>query len=108
MGVKVTVDRVDALLKELNALTKQEVLVGIPAEGADRDKGGGKINNAQLGYIPEFGAPAANIPARPHLIPGVKAYRPTAIKRLKAAAEAAMQGVGQSAGGAPIDVRRVG
>jgi hypothetical protein len=88
-GVRITVDCVDALLDSINSLTKQQVVVGIPAENADREKDGDTINNATLLYIHENGAPAANIPARPTLVPGVKAYRERAIVRLKIAARAA-------------------
>lgn len=108
MSVKVTVDRVDALLGSLKALTQQEVLVGIPAEAADRDaKDGDKINNAALLYLHENGAPAANIPARPTLIPGIKAYEPRAVARLKAAANAAMDSALEGASLPSRDVDRV-
>lgn len=51
--------------------TWQRLLIGIPAEKAARSDG--DINNAELGYIHEYGAPEANIPARPFLMPGMEA-----------------------------------
>lgn len=57
------------VLETISSLTKRQVLIGIPGETASR---AGPINNAQLGYIHEFGSPARNIPARPFLHPGVE------------------------------------
>jgi hypothetical protein len=108
MGVKVTVDRVDALVRSINSLTKQQVVVGIPEENANRDpQDGDAINNAALLYIHELGSPAANIPARPTLIPGMRAYQDRAIVRLKAAANAAMDDAARGAAGAERDVSQV-
>ncbi|MCJ2107037.1 hypothetical protein MKK70_16955 [Methylobacterium sp. E-041] len=68
------VERGKDLTKELDRalrdLASMEVVVGIPAEAgthADSD-----LTNAALGYIHEFGAPEANIPARPFLFPGIE------------------------------------
>jgi hypothetical protein len=107
MGVKVTVtrDSVAEVLSAINSLTKNRVLIGIPEETAERDpKDGDKINNAQLLMVHEFGAPASNIPARPTLIPGVKAYQQRAIERLKIAGRAAMDVVGSTN---PHDISQV-
>ncbi len=91
MSVQVTKDGVPALLKAVRDLVKQEVLVGIPAENAGRDDEA-PINNAELGYIHEYGAPAANIPPRPFLIPGVESAEGKFTPHLKAAAQAALSG----------------
>lgn len=108
MGVKITVDRVDAVLRAVTALTKQQVVVGIPAEFNDRDpKDGNSIGNAELLYIHEHGSPAANIPARPTLIPGIKAYQPRAIERLKKAGQAAMESASLSGSTTERDVSMV-
>lgn len=107
-GVTVTIDKTDALLRSIKALVGQEVLVGIPAESADRDpQDGDAINNAQLLYIHENGAPAANIPARPTLIPGIQAYLEQAIKRLKAAAQIAIDKAVRRPSPSERDLRRV-
>lgn len=92
----VTQDRVDAMMASVQALVQKELLVGIPASTAARDPEAGEppIDNATLGYIHEFGAPAANIPARPFLIPGIQSATDRIGKRLQRAAEAAMDGDG--------------
>lgn len=92
--MKVTKDRVPAMLAAIKALTKDRVLVGIPSEKAFRDPDPSEprpeINNAEIGYLNEFGMPEINLPARPHLVPGIqralpkieKAYRDIAVKAL--------------------------
>jgi hypothetical protein len=108
MDVKVTRDSVAAVLEAINSLTKNRVLIGIPEENAERDpKDGDKINNAQLLFLHEHGAPASNIPARPTLIPGVKAYQQRAIERLKKAGQAAMDVAGRQGSTVPRDVGQV-
>lgn len=75
-GVTMTKDDVDAILKQIRALTKQEVLIGVPDENAGRQPEEGEtkepISNAEIGYVMEFGLPEKNIPARPFLEPGVR------------------------------------
>lgn len=89
-GLKVTTDNAQAILESLKALTSKEVLVGIPEEDSDRDDV--PFGNAGIGYINEYGSPAQNIPARPHLQPGVKSAEPQTIPQLKDAALAALDG----------------
>ncbi|MGC5779838.1 hypothetical protein [Methylobacterium sp. NFXW15] len=60
--------------------TRQRLLIGIPAEKAERGDGG--PNNATLGYIHEYGAPEANIPARPFLMPGMEAAQSMIVDEL--------------------------
>lgn len=58
----------------LTALAKREVLVGFPEDTTERDDDGDKdLTNAELAYIHDNGAPEANIPARPFMIPGIAA-----------------------------------
>ena len=94
MGVRITKDKVEEVLKAVRTLTKNEVLVGIPAENAERqDAPGAKpspINNAQLGWIMETGSPIKNIPARPFLVPGVQGAMPALLPKLKKAGELAL------------------
>lgn len=96
MTVKVTKDNVNLFVDAVRKLTAKEVLVGIPKANVDRqptpDDPNPSVNNAELGYIHEFGAPEANIPPRPFLIPGVKSIQPQSVKRLKAAAKFALEG----------------
>lgn len=72
-GVSVVVDKVGDVLGALGALARSRVMVGIPSDRAGRREG--EITNAALGYIHENGAPEVHIPARPHLIPGVRAVQ---------------------------------
>lgn len=90
MSVTVTKDRTAEVLAAIRDLTKTRVMVGIPASSGR--SGGDGIDNATIGYIAEVGAPERNIPARPHLVPGVESIRPQAIARLKAAGQAALAG----------------
>jgi len=76
-----------ASLKHLES----DVLVGVPAEyGARKDEGA--MNNATLAYIHDNGSPAANIPARPFMQPGIEAGRERISKLLEQGARAAMYG----------------
>lgn len=90
-GVRVH-DRSAKVLGSMRALLRREVLVGIPAENAERQEKGETLNNATLGYIHENGAPAANTPARPFLVPGVVKAKDQINARFKKAAEAALAG----------------
>ena len=91
MSVTVTKDNVKNVVKQINALTRKRVLVGIPAEAAAREDDK-EINNAAIGYINEFGRPEANIPPRPHLVPGVADANAEITKGLKSAGAAALSG----------------
>lgn len=77
MKIIKTKDATKVVLERIKALTKSEVLVGIPDANAartdaeDAEKKGEPINNAVIGYVHEFGLPEKNIPARPHLFPGI-------------------------------------
>lgn len=59
--------------KALKEAARTAMYVGI-ASGSKGDKRSDEsgISNSQLGFVHEFGSPAANIPARPFLVPGVK------------------------------------
>jgi len=89
--VTVTKDNTKTLAAALRTLAQKQVLVGIPAKTTDRNDGE-PINNATIGYIMENGSPAANIPARPHLKPGVRSVSAQVSARYGAAAKAAMNG----------------
>jgi len=95
-----TADNVAKLLKQVDALTKLDVLVGIPAETTGRD---GKMNNATIAYIHEFGSPAQNIPARPFLRPGVKNAREDIAAEMEKGAKEVLKG-----GDASVTLNRVG
>ena len=88
VAVKQTV-HYQRLVKGLKTLVKKDVLVGIPADEGGRDT---DINNAQLGYIHENGAPDVGIPARPSLFPGIRDAKDPIAKYLGVAAKALING----------------
>lgn len=90
-GASQTKDRSQVILQALDELVKREVLVGIPADKAARTTDEG-LNNAGRLYVSEFGAPEANIPARPTVMPGVEKAQDTISKYFKAAAKRALEG----------------
>lgn len=95
MTLTVKQDRLQEVLASLKDLTKHQVLVGIPSEKAERQPDSEDpepLSNAEIGYIHEFGAPEANIPARPFLVPGVKDNLDKVEKRYRAAAQKALDG----------------
>lgn len=54
---------------------QQRVLVGVPAEKGSRAPQDGEKaapSNAQVAYWAEYGAPEANIPARPFMMPAIE------------------------------------
>lgn len=91
MPVRITKNLVPQVLKAIEDLTRQQVLVGIPGDAAARTGRGAAITNAQIGYIQEFGSPAQNIPARPFLRPGVNDAMPDIIARLRNGAKLALK-----------------
>lgn len=87
-GMQMITDALPDLLRRLAAVAQRDVLVGVPA-GEARDDG---PSNAEIGYQNEFGSPANNIPARPHLLPGVAAVQDKVVAKLTQAADAAATG----------------
>lgn len=67
----VTKDATKNLEDALKSLTAKKVFVGIPQDDNARADDA-SFGNASIGYVNEFGSAAANIPPRPHLIPGVQ------------------------------------
>lgn len=90
-GMTVKVDRVKRVFEAISKVPATQVLVGVPAERSPRDQGQ-SITNAELGYIHEFGAPDANIPARPFLFPGIREAKGRFAGYLRQGAQAAMSG----------------
>ena len=71
-------------------LLRQRLLVGIPADGAEREPEPGEKtppNNATIGYVMEFGDDEKHIPARPHLVPGIRSVQSEIIDGLRKAGE---------------------
>lgn len=81
-GVRVTTDRVASVLALVKRASRMQVLIGIPYDHTARPGDVG-VSNAMIGHINEFGSPTQNIPARPHLVPGVFAARAKSIEILK-------------------------
>lgn len=93
MSVKVTRDETAKLQKALAALSRSQVLVGIPSSTAGRKADdSGEISNAVIGYLMETGSPAGNIPERPHLRPGVADAKDAIIARYRAGGKAVLDG----------------
>ena len=84
-----TFDKVGKILKGMDSLGRQYVLVGVPAAKGPRQDGE-PINNATIAYLMEFGVPEMNIPARPTIIPGVRACQAKVAAYLKVAGLAAV------------------
>ena len=89
MKVEVVKDITDKVLANIQKMASQRLLIGIPAQKAARK--GDPINNAALGFIHENGSPARNIPARPFLVPGVRAATPKCLSVLKQSGQAALK-----------------
>ena len=88
MSIKIVKDDVKKLLKNIEAIASKSVLVGIPSEKKERKEG--DTTNAEIGFIHEYGSPMRNIPARPFLVPGVKASAERVSKTLKSYASDAL------------------
>jgi hypothetical protein len=69
MTVKTVKDDLKNLMKNIHAMSRKSVLIGIPEAKGKRKEG--EISNAIIGFINEHGSPARNIPARPFLVTGV-------------------------------------
>lgn len=68
-----------------------DVLVGVPSTGTQRREKGAAMNNATLAYIHDNGSPAANIPARPFMRPGIKTVQSRIVETLKAGASGVLR-----------------
>jgi hypothetical protein len=93
VGLRVKTDRVQGIVDSVQSLTRQELLVGIPMSEAARDAVPGEepMDNATIGYIMEYGSPAANIPQRAFLVPGLESVQDEIVQRLSRAARAAIE-----------------
>ncbi|WP_158780602.1 hypothetical protein [Pantoea sp. BAV 3049] len=96
-GLKVGTDKASDILESLRKLTGMDVLVGIPADKAQREDGS-PLNNAELGYLHSTGATVqidgatVTLPPRPFLDIGIEDTKPRTTAHLKAAAVAALEG----------------
>ncbi|MBZ7340900.1 hypothetical protein [Klebsiella grimontii] len=96
-GLTVREDNYAGVLDALKQLSGTDVLVGIPADKAQRDDGG-PLNNAEIGYLQSTGATVeidgetVTLPPRPFLDMGIEDSRDKTTARLKLAAQAALDG----------------
>lgn len=91
--MKVTNDSVSQVIGSVTNLVQTRVLIGYPDSTTDRQEEVEQpMTNATLGYIHEHGSPKANIPARPHLVPGVRKAEDRAVGYMEKAAVAALSG----------------
>lgn len=91
--VKIQNDKFEDIKKSVRNLMAHDLLVGVPAENAGRtDEESRVLNNAEIAYIMEHGAPEANIPARPHLEPGLREGRDKIETQLRRGVMAALLG----------------
>lgn len=74
----------------LKRLLRLRTMVGIPADGKERQPEPGEKsapNNAMIGYVQEFGDDEKHIPARPFLVPGVRSVQTQVVDELRKAGE---------------------
>lgn len=90
--IRVTIDKVKDIAKGLETLASVRVMAGVPSTKAPRTDEGQPINNAQLMYIHENGAPEINLPARPVVHPAIKEVQPHLIAIFEGAAHHALAG----------------
>jgi hypothetical protein len=90
-GAVKLIDNFASVMRGVELLTGTNVMVGVPGDKAGRREGG-PINNAELAYIHDKGAPEANIPARPFMEPGIASVREQLIKEMQNAGNAALKG----------------
>jgi len=79
--MKITVDYVKELEKNIQALADRRVLAGFPQQ-TDRRQGD-PIGNAEIGYIQNYGEPAMHIPARPFMEPAAADIRDKAVRDMQ-------------------------
>lgn len=90
-GMRVVLDKLPEFRAAMKMLQSEAVYIGVAQEN-DARKDGGPIGNATIGYINENGSAAANIPARPHLVPGVAKVQDKLADELGAGAKALLNG----------------
>ncbi|WP_267427090.1 hypothetical protein [Methylobacterium sp. GC_Met_2] len=89
----ITTSKLDPFSRAVMRELEKRVAIGIPGDSVHpAEKGEAPINNAVLGYRFETGDPEKNLPARPHLVPGIETIREQAVERLKMAAAKAFLG----------------
>lgn len=80
------------VMRGLMSLTDVDVLFGFIEDKNEKRKKGDPLTNATLGYIHEYGSPAAHIPKRPFLQPAFERKRDWAVNKLRSAVLDALTG----------------
>lgn len=88
-GLTTVLDKTSQVIKGITVLATTRTMVGVPADKAGRPDDG-KINNAELAYVHENGAPEINLPARPFIRPGIMEAQERIEGKLRQTAEAAV------------------
>ncbi len=91
-AAKLIINHLPKLKTSFAKLSSEEVLAGVPSSADPRKEKGTKMNNATLAFIHDKGSPAANIPARPFMEPGIESCKDRVINLFKAGAKKALNG----------------
>jgi hypothetical protein len=91
VDVKKIRDSAPAFRKALQELRRYDLLVGFPEEKAT-NRSDTSMSNAAIAYVQDKGSPAANIPPRPFLEPGVRSAQSPITAQLRKGATAALEG----------------
>ena len=89
MYVKISGEGLGDLKDAIAFLKNNRVLVGIPQAGA---AGRGEVTNVDLAFIHTNGSPRLRIPPRPFLEPAIEQAKDQIEGRMKASAQAAIEG----------------
>jgi hypothetical protein len=101
-GVFRTIDNLKKLTQGVEALTRTQVMVGVPADKSPR-KDGDAITNAELAYIHDKGSADGRIPARPFMEPGIEAVKDQIIVEMRNAGKALLSG-GKAGGAKKVEM----
>lgn len=90
--VKEIINNLPKLKTSFAKLSKKDVLVGVPSDTSERKDDEGSMNNATIAYIQDNGSPAANIPARPFMVPGIEGCKDKLSGMFKKGAQEIVEG----------------
>lgn len=88
-------DKLPKVLAAMNKLALNSAYVGVTSDHTSRDDedvAKGPMTNAALAFIHDQGSPAANIPQREFMRPGVRAAQPYIVQVLRSGALSTLQG----------------
>lgn len=90
MKITKTIDNFRSVAVAIRFLAETRVMAGVPSTKTARSDG--PINNAQLMYIHENGAPEVNIPPRPVVLPAIASIKLDLRNDFEKAGQYAMDG----------------